>query len=60
MKGKSLTFTRIIAALMTTDRLFLLDAAQLALRNKPAFSTHSAQNTTLCDFLAEAPEQLFL
>jgi hypothetical protein len=49
-----------LAAPTAANRLFLLNTAQLALGNKPAFAAHSTQNPTLGYLLAEAAEQLFL
>ncbi len=45
---------------MTPDRLFFLDASQLALGNKPAFAVHRAQDSAFCHFFPEPFEQLFL
>ena len=45
---------------MTANSLLLINAAQLAFRNKPALATNGAQDTTLGDFLAKALEQLLL
>lgn len=48
------------SALVAPDRLLLLDTAQLTLRNEPAFSADRAENTALCNLLAEAFQQLIL
>jgi len=48
------------APLQASNRLFLLDPAQFALRNKPAFAPHRAQDAALGDLLAKSLEQLFL
>jgi hypothetical protein len=43
-----------------TDRLFLLNAAQLALGYVPALAANRAQDAALGDLLAETLEQLLL
>jgi len=48
------------AALEPPDRLFLLDATQLALGNKPAFSSHGAQDAAFGNLFSETLEQLIL
>jgi hypothetical protein len=50
----------VLAALHAANSLFLLDAAQFTLADKPALAANGAQNTTLHNLFAEALEQLIL
>ena len=45
---------------MAADSLFLIDTAQLAFRDEPAFSTDRAENPAFRNFFAEALQELVL
>jgi hypothetical protein len=45
---------------VSADSLLLVNAAQLAFRNKPALATNGAQDATFGDFLAKSLEELLL
>ena len=45
---------------MPADSLLLVNAAQLAFRNKPALATNGAQDTALGDLLAKTLEEQLL
>lgn len=49
-----------LATARAANRLFLLDAAQLALGNMPALASNRAQDSGIGHALAKATQQLFL